>query len=141
MSIKQISVFMENRPGMLLAMTKELADHNIDIRGMSLAETKDFGIVRLIIADVYEAATVLKEAGYVYSLAPVLSVAIPDTPKGLCSVLEVLEASGVNIEYMYAFPGGEPSHTAYMIFRVEEPAVAGAALAAKGFRILDIEDL
>ena len=90
MSIKQISVFVENKPGAMNAMTKVLADHDIDMRALSLAETKDFGIVRIIVNNLYAATTVLKDAGYIHTITPVIGVAIPDTPGGLNRVLQVL---------------------------------------------------
>ena len=120
MNIKQISVFLENKPGSLNAMTHILAEHNVDMRALSLAETKDFGIVRLIVDNVYTATTVLKDAGYIHSITPVLAVAIPDEPGGLNNVLQVLGDGGVNVEYMYAFLGGKNSEHAYMIFRVTD---------------------
>ena len=88
MSVKQISIFMENKPGALLAMTTVLAENRIDMRAFTLAETSDFGIVRIIVDDVYEATTVLKEAGYVHTLTPVVVIAIPDEPGGLNKVLK-----------------------------------------------------
>ena len=78
--IKQISVFLENKPGSLYAMTGVLAQHQIDMRAFSLAETSDFGIARLIVDDVYKTATVLREAGFINKITPVLGVAIPDVP-------------------------------------------------------------
>ena len=120
MNIKQISVFLENKPGSLNAMTHILAEHNVDMRALSLAETKDFGIVRLIVDNVYTATTVLKDAGYIHSITPVLAVAIPDEPGGLNNVLQVLGDGDVNVEYMYAFLGGKNSEHAYMIFRVTD---------------------
>ena len=132
MNIKQISVFVENKPGAMNAMTNVLAENNIDMRALSLAETKDFGIVRIIVDNVYAATTVLKDAGYVHSVTPVVGVAIPDTPGGLNRVLQVLAAVGVNVEYMYAFLGGKDAEHAYMILRVEDPNAAAAALAAQG---------
>ncbi len=141
MFIKQISVFLENKPGALCAMTGELAKHNIDMRALSLAETNDFGIVRIIVDKIYDAATVLKDAGYVYSLTPVLGVAIPDTPSGLSNVLAVLTEAGVNIEYMYAFLGGQKTDHAYMIFRVEDADSASAALAAKNIKTVEQEEM
>lgn len=105
MSIKQISVFVENKPGALYALTAVLAQGQIDMRALSLAETKDFGIVRLIVNDLYKATTLLKDAGYVHSLTPVVGVAIPDVPGGLNRVLQVLTDAKVNVEYMYAFLG------------------------------------
>ena len=141
MTIKQLSIFVENKPGTMYAMTKVLADHGIDMRALSLAETKDFGIVRIIVDNVYEATTVLKDAGYVHSLTPVVCVAIPDEPGGLNRVLAVLSEGDANVEYMYAFLGGRQANHAYMIFRVEDADAAGALLAAKGIRTVGQDEL
>lgn len=141
MSIKQISVFVENQPGALYAMTSVLAQNKIDMRALSLAETKDFGIVRIIVDNVYAAATVLKDAGYVHSVTPVVGVAIPDTPGGLNKVLQVLTNARINVEYMYAFLGGKNSEHAYMIFRVEDAAKAAAALAERGIKTVGQEEI
>lgn len=141
MSIKQISVFLENKPGSLYAMTGVLAQNKIDMRAFSLAETSDFGIARVIVDDVYKTTTVLKEAGFVNSVTPVLGVAIPDVPGGLNKVLQVLTDAKVNVEYMYAFLGGKNSEHAYMIFRVEDNAAASAALSARGIRTLEQEEM
>ena len=137
MSVKQISVFLENKAGTMQGMTAVLAENGIDMRALSLAETNDFGIVRLIVDDVYAASTVLKEAGYIHNVTPVLGVAIPDEPGGLNTVLQVLGTADVNIEYMYAFLGGSSAEHAYMIFRVQEPKAAAAALRSKGIQIVD----
>lgn len=137
MSMKQISVFVENKPGAMCAMTAVLAGHGIDMRALSLAETEDFGIVRIIVDNVYNAATVLRDAGYVHSVTPVLGVAIPDSPGGLNKVLAVLADADVNVEYMYAFLGAKDAENAYMIFRVADTAAASAALCAKGIKTLD----
>jgi len=137
MSVKQISVFVENKPGSMAAMTAVLADHGIDMRALSLAETKDFGIVRIIVDDVFKAATVLKDADYVHTITKVLGVMIPDTPGGLNKVLTLLGETGANVEYMYAFLGGKDSDHAYMIFRVEDVKTAAAGLAAKGIKVVD----
>ena len=137
MSVKQISVFLENKAGTLQGMTKTLADHNIDMRALSLAETNDFGIVRLIVDDVYAASNVLKEAGYIHNVTSVLGVAIPDEPGGLNTVLQALGEFDINVEYMYAFLGGESTKHAYMIFRVQENKAAAAALRSKGITIVD----
>ena len=107
MNIKQISVFVENKPGALYAMTGVLAQNQIDMRALNVAESSDFGVARVIVDDVYKAATVLKEAGYVHNITPVLGVAIPDVPGGLNKVLQVLTDAKVNVEYMYAFLGGK----------------------------------
>ena len=141
MSMKQISVFVENKPGALYALTAVLAQGQIDMRALSLAETKDFGIVRLIVNDLYKATTLLKDAGYVHSLTPVVGVAIPDVPGGLNRVLQVLTDAKVNVEYMYAFLGGKDMDHAYMIFRVADDKAAETALASRGIRVLDQEQV
>ena len=141
MSIKQISVFLENRPGMLLEMTGVLAEKEVDMRALSLAETSEFGIVRIIVDDVYAAATVLKDNGFVYNITPVLGVCIPDEPGGLNTVLQILADSKINVEYMYAFLGGQKVDHAYMIFRVNERKEAAAVLRAKGVRLVDQEEI
>ena len=141
MSIKQISVFLENKPGALHAMTEILAANQIDMRALSLAETEGFGIVRVIVDNLYEATTVLKDAGYVHSVTPVVGVAIPDTPGGLSRVLQVLGTAGINVEYMYAFLGGKNAEHAYMIFRVQDDKAAVAALTEQGIRSVDQEEI
>ena len=141
MSVRQISVFLENKPGMLCAMTQVLAREKIDMRALSLAETKDFGIVRIIVDDVYKATTVLKDEGYVHSITSVLGVAIPDVPGGLSQVLQVLGDAGVNVEYMYAFLGGRDVDHAYMILRVQDEQAAEAALGARGIRCVGQDEL
>ena len=140
MSVKQISVFLENRPGALKAMTGVLAENQIDMRAFSLAETSEFGIARIIVDDVYKTTTVLKDAGFVHSITPVIGVALSDTPGGLDSILQVLSDAQVNIEYMYAFLGGK-ENTAYMIFRVADDAKASAVLAAKGIKLVDPDEM
>ena len=141
MSMKQISVFVENKPGALYALTAVLAQGQIDMRALSLAETKDFGIVRLIVNDLYKTTTLLKDAGYVHSLTPVVGVAIPDVPGGLNRVLQVLTDAKVNVEYMYAFLGGKDVDHAYMIFRVADDKAAETALASRGIQVLDQEQV
>ena len=140
MSVKQLSVFLENKPGALKALTAALAESGIDMRAFSLAETSDFGIARIIVDDVDKTAAVLREAGFVHSVTPVIGVALSDTPGGLDSILQVLADAQVNIEYMYAFLGGR-KNAAYMIFRVADDAKASAALAAKGIGLVAPEEL
>ena len=141
MSVKQISVFLENKPGTLNAMTEVLSKNKIDIRAFSLAESSDFGIARLIVDDAYEAGNVLKDAGFVNSLTPVLAAEIPDEAGGLNRLLQIFTDSRVNVEYMYASLGGAGSDKAYMIFRVSDTKAAEAALTGKGVRLLDQEDV
>ena len=136
MSVKQLSVFLENRPGALYGMTGILSQNKIDMRALSVAETRDFGILRIIVDDPYKTATVLKDAGYVYNITPVLGVAIPDVPGGLNKVLQVLTDARINVEYMYAFLGGK-TEAAYMIFRVEDNNAAAEALASRGIKTLE----
>ena len=140
MNVKQISVFLENKPGYLFSVTKVLAEHDIDMRAFSLAESSDFGIARLIVDDVLATATVLKAAGFVCSLTPVLAVSVPDVPGGLSQVLELLSADEINVEYMYAFLGGKTGK-AYMIFRVADTARAAASLTASGIRLVEQDEL
>lgn len=141
MSIKQISVFLENKPGTLQAMTAALADKGVDMRALSLVETSDFGIVRLIVDDVYSASTVLKDEGFIYNVTTVLAVCIPDEPGGLNTVLQIFSEAQVNIEYMYAFLGGNTVDHAYMIFKVPDYKGAAAALRAKGIRLVDPDEI
>lgn len=141
MSIKQISVFVENKPGAMSAMTAVLAENNVDMRALSLAETADFGIVRIIVDNIYNATTVLKDAGYIHSVTDVLAVAIPNVPGGVNKVLTVLEDAGINIEYMYAFLGKKEKNHAYMIFRVQDDALATKALMDNNIRSLNQTDV
>lgn len=141
MSVKQISVFLENRPGCLFEMTKALADSNIDMRGLSLAETSDFGIVRLIVDDVDGTAKVLKDSGFVSSLTDVLAVSVANVPGGLSRVLEVLHDADINVEYMYAILGNKRSENAYMIFRVNDNEKASSVLNDAGVKLVDQSEL
>ena len=141
MAIKQISVFLENKPGTLKEMTKVLANAGVDMNALSLAETKDFGIARLVVDDVFNAVNILKEADFVASLTSVLAVAVPDEPGGLDKLLHIFSEASVNIEYMYAFIGGKDTNHAYMIFRVADTKAAEARLAGKGLKIMTQEDI
>ena len=141
MSIKQISVFLENKPGTLKKLTSVMAKNNIDMRATSLAETKDFGIARIIVDDALSAVNTLKENDFVASLTPVLAVEIPDEAGGLDKLLDVFASAEVNIEYMYAFPGRGTEGHAYMIFRVGDTKAAEAKLTGKGLKILSQEDI
>ena len=141
MSLKQISVFLENRPGTLKDMTAVLTENRIDMRALSLAETKDFGIARLIVDDAYHAVNVLKDAGFISSLTSVVGVMIPDEVGGLDRVLEILQKNKVNVEYMYAFLGGKKINHAYMILRVTDNKAAETALSGNHFRIVTQDEI
>lgn len=140
MSIKQISVFLENKPGKLYELTGLLAREGIDMRALSIAETTDFGIARIIVDDPQKAARVLREGQFIAQFSDVLAFAVPDEPGGLHNLLSEFNAARVNIEYMYAFLGGEPGR-AYMIFRVTDTARAEAALTSRGLRSLTLEEI
>lgn len=141
MSVQQISVFLENRPGTLKKMTGVLAAHSIDLRATSLAETKDFGIARLIVDDVLGAINTLKENDFVASLTPVLAIEIPDEAGGLDKLLDKFTDESVNIEYMYAFSGSKSANNAYMIFRVADTKAAEVRLTKAGVKILTQEEI
>ena len=140
MSVKQISVFLENRPGALLGLTRVLAEKNIDMRAFSLAETSEFGIARFIVDDIDATAAVLNAEGFIHSVTPVVAVAISNTPGGLNRALTALSEASVNVEYMYAFIGGR-RESAYMIFRVADDARASEVLRAAGIQLAEQEEI
>ncbi len=141
MSVKQISVFLENKPGTLEEMCEVLAKNNVNIRAMSLAETKDFGIARMIADDEFQASNVLKDAGFISSLTPVLAVEISDEIGALSKTLKLFAEGNINIEYMYAFRGTKQVGVACMIFRVNNVKEAEVFLTSKGEKLLDQEML
>jgi len=138
MSVNQVSVFLENKPGTLNKLTEVLASNKINIRALSLAETNEFGIVRMLVNDVFEATTVLKENNFVATLTPVLIYAIEDKTGYLNNLLKSFSEAEVNIEYMYAFAGKE---RAYMIFRVNDTKKAESLLKSKGLKSLSQEEI
>ena len=133
MTVKQISVFIENKPGRLAEFTKLLQKNEIDIRALSLADGEDFGILRIIVEDSYKAACVLKEENMVFSVTPVLAIEIADEPGSLGKVLELLGETGVNIQYTYAFITRKKD-SAYMIMRVADNEKAIEVLTKHGIR-------
>ncbi|MBR6407791.1 MAG: acetolactate synthase [Clostridia bacterium] len=141
MSIKQISVFLENKPGRLDEMISLLAKKNIDIRALSLAETKDFGIARMIVDDAFETANLLRDNNLIANFTSVLAFAVPDEPGGLSKLLSVFTEAKVNIEYMYAFLGNNGGKHAYMIFRVSNTKESEKALVSRGLRPMTEEDI
>ncbi|MCL6612702.1 MAG: ACT domain-containing protein [Peptococcaceae bacterium] len=136
MRIKQISVFLENKSGRLAKVTRVLGDNGINIRALSIADTTDFGILRLIVNDPDRAYGVLKESGFSVNATDVIAVEIPDTPGGLAGALECLREANINIEYLYAFLT-RVSRAALVVFRVEQIDEAVRVLREKGVRILD----
>lgn len=136
MSVKQVSIFIEDKPGKMDEMTTVLAANNINMRAISVAQTDGFGIARIIVDDVYEATTVLKDAGYVNKLTHVVIVEIPNVPGGLNKVLKVFTEANINIKYMYAVSGANVSEQVYMIFRVDDYKLAESALAKAGLKVI-----
>jgi len=141
MTIKQLSIFVENRVGALLDVTSVLRENNIDMRAFSVAETTDFGIVRLIVNKPHDAREKLKAAGLTVVETPVIGVLLQDTPGTFHSVLETLFKANVSIEYTYAFAKNSGSHKAYMMLRVEDTGKAANALLAAGFSLLSPGDV
>ena len=141
MSIRQISVFLENKPGKLSEMTALLAANNIDIRALSLAETNDFGIARMIVDDAYEAVNMLRNSDFIANISHVLAFAVPDVPGGLNKLLNAFNEAKVNIVYMYSCLGSNDPSKAYMLFRVSDTKTSEAALVAHGLRPLSQEEL
>ena len=141
MSIKQISVFLVNKPGTLKNMTSVLANNNVDLRAIAVSETKEFGIARIIVDDVINAVDLLKEADFVASINSVIAVEIPDEPGGLDKLLKIFADENVNIEYMYSFLIGDDSKSAGMIFRVNDSSSAEPKLVARGLKVLTMDDI
>lgn len=135
MSVKQISVFVENKSGSLAKITNVLAENNIDIQALSLADTTDFGILRLIVDSPKKAELALAENHFTIKETDVLAVAIEDVPGGLNKVLAVMEKADIAIEYMYAFTG-KMSENALVILRVENNEVAENTLKSAGIEVL-----
>jgi len=135
MTVKQISIFVENKAGKLAELTEYLQQSHIDMRALSIAEAQDFGIVRIIVDDTYKTSCILKEAGYVASITPVLAVEMPDEPGSLFHILKTLGDGGVNLEYMYAFLTRKAS-TAYMVLRVENNEKAIDVLNQNGIHTI-----
>ena len=136
MKINQLSVFSENKPGHVIAPCRLLAQAGIDIRALSLADTQRFGILRMIIPEWEKAKALLEGSGSVVKVTEVLAVEVPDRPGGLAEVLELFEGTGINIEYMYAFPFVREKK-AVLVFRFDQPDEAIKRLQAGGINVLD----
>ncbi len=135
MKIHQLSLFLENQPGQLLEPCRILSQAGIDIRTLTLADTENFGILRMIVSDYERAAEILKKTGYVTNTTEVVAVEVPDRPGGLVALLAALDGSGVNIEYMYAFTFGREDK-AVLIFRFDKPDDAIEILQASGINVV-----
>jgi hypothetical protein len=135
MKVEQISIFLENKPGSLEHATRILKEAAINIRTLSLAETSDFGILRLIVNDVEKAHKVLKDSGFRVNKTAVVAVEVPDRPGGLHSIMEVLAREGVNVEYLYAFVE-KSGENAVIIFRFDNPEKAIDVLLKNEFTVV-----
>jgi hypothetical protein len=142
MKIRQLSLFLENRPGQLRVPAKVLGDAGIDILTMSLADTQQFGILRLVVKDCDRAKKALEAAGIVVNVTEVLAVDVPDRPGGLASVLEAFEKADLGVEYMYAFGAARArGEYATLLFRLEDPDRAAKVLASHGVKLVPSEEL
>ena len=140
MAIKQLTVFVENKQGTLVSITDTLSKHNINLRALSIAETQDFGILRLIVNDVVSAEKILKEEGYIIKITDVVGVKISDEAGKLSEALSVLDDNKINMEYLYAFMARTEKH-AYVVIRVEDNNAAENALAGAGFKLVTAADV
>ncbi|HSB77261.1 MAG TPA: ACT domain-containing protein [Candidatus Methylomirabilis sp.] len=140
MKVEQISIFLENKSGRLAEVTGVLSKAGINIRALSLADTADFGILRLIVDKTDRAKEVLKQNGFAVSKTEVIGVVVPDRPGGLAEILGVLQSAGINVEYMYAFVQ-RSGDNAIIIFRFDELDKAIQTLTGGGVRVLKGEEL
>ncbi|MGB9691153.1 MAG: ACT domain-containing protein [Candidatus Sumerlaeaceae bacterium] len=140
MKTKQVSVFLENRPGQLSIPCRALAQAGINILTLSLADTQQFGILRLIVKDWERAVQVLKDARCVVNVTDVIAIEVPDRPGGMATILEVIERAQLNIEYMYAFTFRR-GDKAVVVFRFDEPDKAIEVLQSNGINVVGSVEL
>lgn len=140
MTISQLSIFVENKQGTIAGITESLAAAGISIRALSVADTQEFGILRLIVSDIDKAKAVLSENNCVVSVTKVIGIEIPDTPGGLSKVLRVIADNGINVEYLYAFitVAGE---NAYVVLRVEDNENAARIMEENGIKLISQHDV
>jgi hypothetical protein len=141
MKLQQLSLFLENKPGVLREPCEALAAAGIDLLTMSLADTAQFGILRFIVRDPVRAKQVLEEAGMVVRMTEVVPVEVENKPGGLARALVAIEAAGLGVEYMYDFGAASRGGKAAIVFRFEDPDAALASLQAAGVRVLSVEEI
>ena len=141
MTVKQLSVFVENRPGRLCAVTETLAEAGSNIRAVSIADTKDFGIMRIIVNDTDKAVAALKEKGFIASAANVLAVIADDKPGSMASIMKTLYNDNISVEYMYAAFINKEKDSACLILRVDNNEKAETALTEAGCNLLTESEL
>ncbi len=140
MTIPQISVFLENKAGQLADITGILSQNQVNMRAINIAETTDYGVLRLIVDDAAKASSILLEKGFILTMTPVVGVAVPDTPGGLSKVLSVISGAEIDVEYMYSV-FGQKDGQACMIFRVADSDGLTAVLEQNGIGTIAGEDL
>jgi hypothetical protein len=136
MKVEQISIFLENKPGALTEVARILGEAGVNIRALSLADTKDFGILRLIVNDNEKAKGILGQKGFTVRKTEVVAVEVPDHPGGLARILQILSDAGINVEYLYAFVQ-QSGENAIIIFRFDETDRAIQILTEEKIRILE----
>ena len=139
-NVRQISVFMDNKPGQLSGVMEIIKESGINVRALSLADTKDFGILRIIVHDTEKAVDALKDAGYAVTVNEIVAITIPDSPGQLSRVLEILGKDNVNLEYLYAFTGASDRAVSFVL-RVNENDAAAASLTKGGIIQLTENDI
>lgn len=139
--MKQVSIFIENKTGSLSTVCKVLAEGGINLRALSIADTQDFGILRIIVANTEKAMEILKKNGYICKTNSVLAVEIPDQPGAMASIMDIVSVPGVSVEYAYAFASHKANDSAYMIFRVSGYEIAKEVLEKAGIHLLTKEEL
>ena len=140
MNILQISVFLENRAGQLAEITRLLAQEGVDIRALSIAETADYGLARMIVSDSHKASDVLLHHGDILSMTPVYAVEVPDAPGGLAELLGLLAENSIDVEYMYSLFFHEPGK-ACMVLRVSNEPMFLSVLGTNRVRIVGMDEL
>ena len=140
MEIYQISVFLENQTGKLYELTDILSRNGIDLRALNIAETSDYGVLRVITQDSEKAVKVLAENGFIATRTPVLAVGVKDEPGGLTSLLQIMSNENFDVEYMYSI-FGQPNGLAYMILRVDDVAATREVLLKRNVHVADAADL
>ena len=139
-NVRQISVFMDNKPGQLSGVMEIIKESGINVRALSLADTKDFGILRIIVHDTEKAVDALKDAGYAVTVNEIVAITIPDSPGQLSRVLEILGKDNVNLEYLYAFTGASDRAVSFVL-RVNDNDAAATALTKGGIIQLTENDI
>ena len=140
MAIQQLTVFLENKQGKLAQVTRLLAENGIDLRALSIADTAEFGILRLIVSNTEKAKEILVSDGTLVQITEVVGVRLSDRPGELAEVLSELDRAGINVEYLYAFLM-RTENSAYVVLRVEDNEIASGILAKAGFRMVGEAEL